>query len=301
MGPLTTCSVSPLLLFRKHQQLMQKHPSDCSGSPQILSPLASPSFGRPIPLPTELTGISRPRKTPSWSVGSTVNPSKGSCFVSPCLPIQHWVDHLGNAASVDHFPFAQNSYTSPSDRCGSETMHDKECTEQTTVKARKSPYTCSCLPAALAVLAKLHQCVQSRDTNSFDNTLSVGRTGFQVCVESSRCDSCWSSIMPTICAAILQQVGTCYDILAMKKATTLPDMSLKLGSMEFHGLSSPEVMSLILGIEKKQGATVCRGLERLTQPVPERQVGAVWGSDPLLGLLGIFRRRFLAPMDGSLC
>jgi hypothetical protein len=74
-------------------------------------------------------------------------------------------------------------------------------------------------------------------------------------------------------------------------------MSLKFSTMEFHGFSSPGIMSTILGIEKKQGTAVCDGLEKLTKPVKEKRDDEIWGGDHLSCLLGVFRARFATPLS----
>ena len=168
--------------------------------------------------------------------------------------------------------------------------HDPNLEEQNS----KGRGPCTCLSSALSALAKLQECLNFGDHSSFDKMLSAARSGFRVCEQSSRCNHCSRSVMLMLCIVILQQVGKCYDNLAVNKAAMMPSMSLKLGSMEFHGFSSPDIMSTILGIEKKQGAAVCLGLDKLTRPAAECRAEAVWGGDHLSGLLGVFRQRFNA-------
>ena len=149
--------------------------------------------------------------------------------------------------------------------------------------SKNSPW----LSTALAIVSKLHSCLLYAEGSSFDNILSIARSGLRVCAESSQCTDCPTNMVLLICIAILKQVDRCYDILTRKETPVFPNISLKVGTMEFHGISSPDIVSTILGIERRQGATVCAGLEKLTQSEPNKKMTTIWG------LLSIFRERFV--------
>lgn len=231
-------------------------------------------------MPTESSGAIFP--SPSLTTDPTYDISADSGWTSPSAQFQGWPEF--SFPRNDDADFIHES---------TQTSEPKQQNDET-----KDPLNpCNCLSEALSVLSKLNQCLNFPDSSSFDNMLSVARTGFRVCEQISSCNYCPRSVMLMLCIVILQQVGRCYDALALNKATTLPSMSLKFGSMEFHGFSSPGIMSTILGIEKKQGTAVCDGLEKLIKPVKEKRNDEIWGGDHLSGLLGVFRKRFTTPLS----